>query len=147
MKHSKTKYLNRLLKMAALAGDKVAVLLHLRRGNDVNATDERGRSLLALAASKGHTEACRILLEAGADPRATDDEGNDAFSLAAGTNHDELAMILKNHQAVVLPEYPSKKQSESQPMGDADAVISDENCFDLSLWEAVEDSRSLQRDR
>lgn len=146
MKHSKTKYLNRLLKMAALAGDKVAVLLHLRRGNDVNATDERGRSLLALAASKGHTEACRILLEAGADPRATDDEGNDAFSLAAGTNHDELAMILKNHQAVVLPEYPSKKQSESQPMGDADAVISDENCFDLSLWEAVEDSRSPPAD-
>jgi len=88
------KALNPLLKMAVLAGVQTAVRLHIRRGDDVNATDDKGRSALILAASRGHTETCRLLLEAGADPRTLDNDGNDALSLAEGGGRIELALLL-----------------------------------------------------
>jgi RNA polymerase primary sigma factor len=71
------KLLNPLLKMAVLSGVQAAVRLHIRRGIEINAIDEKGRSPLILAASKGHTETCKILPEAGADPRIQDNEAID----------------------------------------------------------------------
>lgn len=132
--------------MAALAGVQMAVRLHIRRGDDVNATDDKGRSPLILAASRGHTETCRILLEAGADSQILDNEGNNALSLSVGTGRVELAELLSKHLAP-LPEFSHEEQQEKltlpepQPVEDTDGAISDDNGFDLSAWEEDEDSQ------
>lgn len=78
--------LNPLLRMAAVTGVQTAIRMHIRRGDDLDAIDEHGRTPLMLAAERGHVEACRLLVGAGADPRITDPEGLDAidFALAAG---------------------------------------------------------------
>jgi RNA polymerase primary sigma factor len=123
------KPLNRLLKMAALAGVQNAVCLHIRRGDDVNAKDERGRSPLILAASRGHTETCKILLEAGADPRAVDNNGNDALSIAKDIGKADLALLLNQH--LTLPELRFAKNNDW-------ATLNGEP-LDLSAWEADED--------
>ncbi|NOU14648.1 MAG: sigma-70 family RNA polymerase sigma factor [Methylococcaceae bacterium] len=137
------KLLNPLLKMAVLSGVQAAVCLHIRRGIEVNAIDEKGRSPLILAASKGHTETCRILLEAGADPRMQDKEGNDALTIALGRKMDILAELLKERLseldydlATVASELnPVSSENESS----APLNASDEE-FDLSGWVSEEDS-------
>lgn len=137
------KLLNPLLKMAVLSGVQAAVSLHIRRGIEVNAIDEKGRSPLILAASKGHTETCRILLEAGADPRILDNEGNDALSIALDKRLDNLVKLLKERLSELghglatgasdLDPASSKNES-SDPLNAADQT------FDLSGWESEEES-------
>ncbi|MFZ5593731.1 MAG: sigma-70 family RNA polymerase sigma factor [Pseudomonadota bacterium] len=138
------KSLSPLLKMAALAGIQTAVRLHIRRGDDVNATDDKGRSPLLLAATKGHTETCRILLEAGADPRVLDNEGNNALSIAIGAGRIELVALLSEH-LTPPPNSPLQELQEKppfpepQPMENVDGASHDEKGFDLSAWEADEE--------
>jgi RNA polymerase primary sigma factor len=98
--------------MAVLAGVKTSVELHVRRGVDVNATDERGRSPLILAASRGHVEICRLLLEAGADPALKDGEGNDALSVASAKGQAAVVELLRR--------VPS---SHGAPVPSAEALI------------------------
>lgn len=84
--------------MAVLAGAQAVVHFHIRRGDDINALDDKGRSPLMLAASKGHTETCRILLDAGADPLVLDNEGNDVLSIALATGRFDLAALLRGNR-------------------------------------------------
>lgn len=137
------KLLNPLLKMAVLSGVQAAVRLHIRRGIDLNAIDEKGRSPLILAASKGHIETCRILLEAGADPRILDNEGNNALSIALDKRMDNLVELLKeriseldHHLAIGASELDSvsSENEGNDPLNAADEA------FDLSGWESEEDS-------
>ena len=136
------KALNPLLKMAVLAGVQTAVRLHIRRGDDVNATDDKGRSALILAASRGHTETCRLLLEAGADPRILDNDGNDALSLANGAGRIELALLLGQY----LSMSPETQTGEIPTFGSA-SVEGDNRAspgeapIDLSAWEVEEESQ------
>ena len=95
-----------LLRMAAIAGVKASVLLHVRRGENPNATDGKGRSPLFLAASRGHSEICRLLLEAGADPSLRDEDGNDALSVAIRNGHLEVEAVLRSHLLARSPEIP-----------------------------------------
>lgn len=90
-----------LLKMAALGGVDAAVRLHLKRGADVNATDEKGRSALILAAQRGHARTCRLLLEAGADDALTDVDGLDALAHAEPRLHTEVVLALLEHRSRV----------------------------------------------
>lgn len=97
-----------LLKLAALSGATAAVLARLRKGDDVNGVDDRGRTALLLACSRGHVDCCQSLIDAGADPFAEDDEGNSFVSVASrsgakpmqalarriGPGNDELASAL-----------------------------------------------------
>jgi len=134
------KALNPLLKMAVLAGVQTAVRLHIRRGDDVNATDDKGRSALILAASRGHTETCRLLLEAGADPRLLDNDGIDALSLAKGAGRIELALLLSQYLPVSLKTQTRQTStSGSASMEGDNGVAQDEDLIDLSVWEAEEE--------
>ncbi|MCK6505273.1 sigma-70 family RNA polymerase sigma factor [Myxococcota bacterium] len=93
-----------LLKMAVIGGVDSAVLLHIKRGADVNATDERGRSALMLAAKRGHARTCRLLLEAGADDTLRDADGLDALGHAQPRLHTEVVLALLEHRLrVCLP--------------------------------------------
>lgn len=106
-----SKPLNRLLKMAVLAGDQAAVRLYIRRGDDINSTDDKGRTPLILAASRGHVEICRLLLEAGADPHVTDGEGHDAISMAIGTGKVGLAELLKEYLTACQTPPPASQEN------------------------------------
>ena len=129
--------------MAVLSGVQAAVRLHIRRGIEINAIDEKGRSPLILAASKGHTETCKILLEAGADPRIQDNEGNDALSIALDKKMESLANLLKkslyeldsNLDAGAMQSHHESSESEK-----LDQLNSPDEAFDLSGWESEEDS-------
>ena len=88
--------LNPLFKLAVLAGSKSAIGIHVRRGDDLNACDGEGRSLLMLAATKGGVDACRILLDAGADIALIDAKGNDALLLAINCGHKEVESLLRS---------------------------------------------------
>ncbi|WP_081353854.1 RNA polymerase sigma factor RpoD [Nitrosospira multiformis] len=130
--------------MSVLAGDLPAVKLHIRRGENVNSKDDKGRSPLTLAVSKGHVEICKILLEAGADVRERDDEGNDALSIAIGSGFVGLALILTEHQERALAQYSAEEQHKKYPLAESQRanyeVSADEDRWDLSCWQAVEDS-------
>ena len=54
--------------MAALHGAETAIMIHIARGDDLNAQGNDGLTPLMLAARKNKAGACRLLLEAGADP-------------------------------------------------------------------------------
>lgn len=83
--------LNRLLKMAVIGGVEAAVQLHVDRGDDLNARDDRGLTPLMLAASRNRARICRVLIEAGADMSARDGAGNDALSIAQAAGAAECA--------------------------------------------------------
>lgn len=91
------KPLSPLLKMAAVAGIPATVQLHLRRGENVNAKDDRGRTALFFAASRGHSEVCRLLVNAGADVMLRDKNGDDAFSIATRNGHKSVEAVLSEH--------------------------------------------------
>ena len=140
------KLLSPLFKLAVLAGVKVAIQLHIRRGEDVNARDEKGRSPLMLASLKGHVEACRLLLDAGADPTLFDHNGDTALSLAIRENHEDAAIVLRNFLPSPASVLTSLKVSDVQleqlqphslSQLSTDIVTDDE--FDLSVWQGDED--------
>lgn len=127
--------LNPLLKMAILSGAQAVVSLYIRRGGDVNATDDKGRTPLILAASRGHAETCRLLLEAGANPSMRDNEGNDARSVLCGASRMELVSLIGQYLSV-----PLDKQSGEIPLlmasqaGDGRESLDDAS-INLSDWE------------
>ena len=134
--------INRLLKMAVLAGAQAVVHFHIRRGDDINALDDKGRSPLMLAASKGHTETCRILLDAGADPLVLDNEGNDVLSIALATGRFDLAVLLRERLAILQNLVHTQIEGqemyilpEPQSNMDFDGASPCEENPDLSLWE------------
>ena len=77
--------------MAVIGGVEAAVQLHVDRGDDLNARDDRGLTPLMLAASRNRARICRVLIEAGADMSARDGAGNDALSIAQAAGAAECA--------------------------------------------------------
>ncbi len=77
--------------MAVIGGVEAAVQLHVDRGDDLNARDDRGLTPLMLAASRNRARICRVLIEAGADISARDGDGNDALSIARAAGAAECA--------------------------------------------------------
>jgi hypothetical protein len=74
--------LNKLFRLAVIAGVETAVKIHIRRGDDLNARDSSGMTPLMLAASKNKASVCSLLLAGGADPGLLDGQGRDALAIA-----------------------------------------------------------------
>ena len=64
----------KLLK-ASYKGDTSKVSILVRRGVDVNSTDDKGRSPIHLASKKGHSETVSYLLKNKSDVNAVDEDG------------------------------------------------------------------------
>lgn len=88
--------LNRLLKLAVIAGVSSAVRIHIKRGDNLDARDERGLTPLMIAASKNKSEICKLLLEAGVNPLLVDLSGRNAFVIANSTGATESAIAIKS---------------------------------------------------
>ncbi|MEE1656761.1 sigma-70 family RNA polymerase sigma factor [Microvirga sp. CF3062] len=168
--------LSPLFKMSIAAGIETAVRLHIRKGTDVNAQDEKGRSPLLLAAARGHTAICRLLLDAGADPFLSDVTGQDPLKAAQANRHRDTELLLLDYlsgqkdlpeEAAVILEEPRyeppalvirpeasddaasvAEEPKSEPV---EPVIRseppvDEDELDLSGWEAEEDAPAPDHD-
>lgn len=74
--------INRLFKLAVMTGVVNSVRLHIERGDDLNARDDKGFTLLMIAASRNKAEVCSLLLSANADHTLLDPSGRDALTIA-----------------------------------------------------------------
>jgi RNA polymerase primary sigma factor len=90
---------NSVFKMAVVAGVESAAQIHIDRGDDVNARDSKGSTLLMLAASRNRAAICRMLLDAGCDPFAVDHRGQTARSLALAAGAMDAAEILGSFES------------------------------------------------
>ena len=87
--------LNRLLKLAAVAGVDTAVHLHIARGDNLNARDGAGLTPLMLAARNNRASTCRVLLDSGATVELTDPSGLDALALAKAANAFDALEVME----------------------------------------------------
>lgn len=87
--------LSPLLKMAVIAGVETAVRLHIRRGDDLDARDDKGLTPLMMAAAKNKAGICRLLLGAGVNSRLADTSGRDALTIARAAGAWESAGIIE----------------------------------------------------
>ena len=125
--------------MAALAGNDLAVRLLIRRGNNVNAVDDKGCSPLILAASKGHVDVCRTIFEAGGDPHQQANDGNSAVSIVIASGVQDLIDLFSP------PETPAAIQTDNNPhsttnRSDSISAELDTDSLDLSLWEEEDET-------
>ncbi len=102
-----------LFKMAAMSGEVKAINFYIARGDDVNATDEKGQTPLFHAASKGHMNACIALLEAGAKADTLDIHAKSAANIAREAKHSELANFLD----VVIRHYIQSRDVHATEVG------------------------------
>lgn len=85
--------------MAVLRGVDESVRLHLERGDDVNARDDQGMTLLMLSAARNNGRICRLLLDAGAESDLLDSQGQNALSIAIKAGASEALLAFKGHLA------------------------------------------------
>ncbi len=78
-----------------MAGVESAVRLHIDRGDDLDARDDKGQTPLMIAASRNKASVCQILLDAGADVGALGPCGRDALSIAISAGADAAAATIK----------------------------------------------------
>lgn len=134
--------INPLLRIAVLHGSESAVQLHILRGHDLNAQDERGRTLLMLAASKGHINICKILLDSGTDPLIQDIEGKNVFEIVKEYDYPTLTTYLAEWLPTQLTHSPDQQKVELTNNIEEDSLN-----IDLSIWEEDIDSPPPPQDK
>lgn len=131
------KRLNSLLRLAAISGVEVAVSLHIRRGDDLNARDESGATPLILAAARRRKGAVKLLLEAGADPALSDSNGKNALDHALVAGCSETISLLA--EAMARLEEDRTGSSEAVPvesqiiMESGFCAVSEENDLRMAI--------------
>jgi RNA polymerase primary sigma factor len=114
--------LSRFFRIAVLTGVEGAVRIHIDRGDDLNARDDKGQTPLMLSAARNKASICKLLLDAGADPNLLDPEGRSALSVAqiAGANEAATALAAacrsQTSQLEVLKEPAQIYLDEQQAM-------------------------------
>lgn len=167
--------LSRFLKMAVVTGVERAVRIHIDRGDNLNARDEKGQTPLMLAAARDKAAICRLLLAAGADAGLRDPSGRDALQIASAASALDAASVIaaacnpqptdwsssveltgaaepKNDAADADNGYANDQSlaavvnlGASSPKG-ALIAVDDDSGFDLGGWEAEEDQAPPESD-
>lgn len=136
--------LNRLLKMAVVAGVESAVKLHIRRGDNLDARDERGLTPLMIAASRNKAGVCKLLIEAGVNASLQDSLGRDAFTIAIDAKASESANLIQT----LLSSQKEFSNSESITLGYSDPVhyakVNDNSSSALNFMELKKDTLSSE---
>ena len=87
--------------MAVVAGVESAVRLHIDRGDDLNARDDKGQTPLMLSAARNKASICKLLLDAGADADLLDPDGHSALNIAQATGATDAASVI---EAACMPQ-------------------------------------------
>lgn len=132
--------MNRLLRMAVIAGVESSVRLHIERGDDVNSRDDKGLTPLMIAASRNKDLICRLLIDARANLDLCDPLGRDALSIAEGAGATEAAEVIAN--ARLLASDVGLPQFEEHAI----PTHLSEEAFDLSPWETEEETQAPPTD-
>jgi RNA polymerase primary sigma factor len=158
--------MNRLFKMAVTAGVENAVQIHIDRGDNLNARDEKGHTPLMLSAARNRVGICKLLLAAGADAGLLDPLGRDALRIAQAAGALEAASAIEAacasrrfENAGIAPAEPTLAANEdlaefivlvSEPELAAPElereVVVDGDGFDLAGWEAEEEQTPPEGD-
>ena len=80
--------------MAVVAGVESAVRIHIDRGDDLNARDDKGQTPLMLSAARNKASICKLLLAAGADADLLDPVGQTALTIAQAAGATETASAI-----------------------------------------------------
>jgi len=88
--------LSRFLRMAVMAGVESAVQIHIDRGDNLNARDDKGQTPLMLSAARNKAAICKLLIAAGADTGLLDPSGRDALDIAQAAGAHEAASIIES---------------------------------------------------
>ncbi len=133
--------LNPMLRMAVVHGVADVVRLHIDRGCDVSAVDDKGRSLLLLAVTRGHEEVCQVLIDAGADPLQADETGKSILSIAEEKRLAKVVSLIQERvRPVAIP--PLDFLEDKDPgTGTQDEILEDEVDDEFNFdWDPDEDS-------
>lgn len=89
------KPLSRFFKSAVVTGVESAVKIHIDRGDDLNARDEKGQTPLMLSAARNKAAICKLVLAAGADANLLDPLGRSALGIALAAGAREAASVIE----------------------------------------------------
>lgn len=117
--------LNRLLKIAIVAGVESAVRLHIVRGDDLDARDDNGQTPLMIAASRNKASVCQILLDAGVDVGALCPCGRDALAIAISARADDAAATIEHFLGTRAPSNGADQLAAAHVFG---VVVAGNHC-------------------
>lgn len=81
--------------MAVVTGVENAVSIHIQRGDNLNARDNKGQTPLMLSAARNKAAICKLLLDAGADADLLDPFGRNALGIAQAAGAREAASAIE----------------------------------------------------
>ena len=87
--------MSQFLRMAVIAGVESAVQIHIDRGDDLNARDEKGQTPLMLSAARNKATICKLLLYSGANADLLDPSGRSALGIAQAVGSLEAASAIE----------------------------------------------------
>lgn len=128
--------LNRLLKLAVMAGVESSVRVHISRGDELDARDATGKTPLMLAAMRDRAAICTLLLEAGADPALCDADGADALATARAIGATAAA-------SAITAWYAANGQGAFTETSLAPVVEIAKPAETVSAWSAVAESPAV----
>lgn len=158
-----------------VAGVESAVQIHIDRGDDLNARDDKDQTPLMLSAARNKAAICKLLLAAGADAGLLDPSGRDALGIAQAAGALDAASAI---EAACMPDAGQSAHVDAghvtqaandasgadlaNPQPEATVVVppkpeaaapeiavmavDDGEGFDLGLWEAEEDQAPPEDD-
>lgn len=160
--------------MAVVAGVESAVQIHIDRGDNLNARDDKGQTPLMLSAARNKAVICKLLLAAGADAGLLDPSGRDALGIALAAGALDAASAIKaacmsdlGEPAEVAAGHATQAANDASggrlagPEPEAALVapptpaaapqiavvtVDDGEGFDLGSWEAEEDQAPPEDD-
>ena len=97
--------LNRFFRMAVVTGVESAVQVHINRGDDLDARDEKGLTPLMISAARNKAAICRLLLAAGADANLLDPSGRSARDIAQAAGALEAAEVIETADTPHAPSF------------------------------------------
>lgn len=113
--------------------------LHLDRGDDMNARDEQGMTLLMLSAARNNGRICRLLLDAGAETDLLDPQGNDALAIAIKAGAVDARLALEGHLSptTAIHEPNEAGSAPFEPSVDLDAPQPKQAWTEMPVFPAV----------
>lgn len=78
-----------------MAGVEAAVQVHIDRGDDLDARDDKGQTPLMLSAARNKSAICKLLLAAGANAELLDPSGRNALGIARAAGALEAASAIE----------------------------------------------------